>query len=267
MPRLLIALVMLFFCHLMACNNKNQVTVSQKETTHKNKKKPPVALVATEDMCKSSAYENIKGNVPRLKAMLSGKFTVYNTNRDSARQSYSPWLVNEGKDSVVVYTIPVGEANRNGHWLYLYQYMTSLPDEPIYEAFAKLERIDRDSIVAIYYEAPEDFKYSMADILADPKGLFKEFYFDDLLLSETGEKVWYIRQSPLKYYGISNWIDTEEHPRPDLKNGFNRDYYIVAPSNYHFGKEYYTKEKKTVGKTRGARLIRQQMLSEAYNGR
>ena len=138
----------------MACNNKNQSvtlqSVSASSSKKKSKSSQQTTLVAAANMREKSAYENISGNVQRLKAMMCGRFTVYSTSSDPNGRVYSTWLVNEGQDSVVVYTVPVGEASRLGHWLYQCQHMTSLPDEPIHEAFIALKAINRDSIVATY---------------------------------------------------------------------------------------------------------------------
>lgn len=266
-PRVLITILILLLCHLMACNNNNKdVTLGQVKTSSSRTKGKKQEILVVADNTKST-YENIKGNIPRLKAMLSGRFTVYNTESDSAGKNYKPWLVNENTDSILVYTVPVGEASKNGHWLYIYQYMTSLPDDPIYEVFVKLEEINRDSIIATYYEAPDDFEYSIDDILTNPIKLFKEFNFEKLPLSETGETVWYERQSLLRYNGMSNWIPIEKTPRADLENGFKRDYYTITPEVYHFGKEYYNKDKELVVRTKGARLVKQQMLSKDYHGK
>lgn len=264
--QVLVGVLSVLLCCSMACNKKNKEVTLGNVSASKNQK----TLVVTEDMRDKTAYQGIKGNIPRLKAMLCGKFTAYLITVDSTdftKKVYEPWLVNEGNDSVVIYTIPVGEVSRQGHWLYLYQCMTSLPDDPIYQSFVKLEEINRDSIIAIYYDLPNDFEYSINDILMDPKGSFREFNFEQLLVSEIGEKVWYERQALLKYYGWSNWMKTKDAPRPDYKDGYNRDYYIITPYNYIFGKEYSKKDtKKNTIKSVGTLLLKQEMLSQEYIG-
>lgn len=268
------SILVLLCCCWMACNTTSkEVTLSKVNASSSKKKgKEQTTLVATANMRQKSAYENIKGNIPRLKAMMCGRFTVYSTSADPNNTTYSTWLVNDGQDSVLVYTVPVGEAALHGHWLYQSQFMTSLPDVPIHEAFIELKAINRDSIVATYYEVPEDFGRTLDDILRDPKEQFKEFQFENLALSKDGEVVWYERLTPLKFHGRSNWAPTEEpidiEPASKaVREGVSRYYYIITPGNFHYGTEYYDKNRNFIEKDRGYRLLKSQMLSNAYNGR
>lgn len=269
-PQLLVLFAILLLSYLMACNPATKdVTlreVKASSSKKRNKDNTQKVLLFTENMSEASNYEGINGNVPRLKAMLSGSFTAYNLDRDPERKTYMPWLINEDQDSVILCTFPIGEPSKHGHWLYMAQYLTSLPDEPIHVYFVELEEIDRDTILATYYALPEDFEHTTNDILAAPKKMFQEFDFDGLKPVDNGERIWYERRELLKYYGRSHWINTEDPLRADLKDGFNRDYYVVTPGRYHFGKEYYDKSKEFIARTQGYRLVRHKILSKKHRG-
>ena len=230
----------------MACQGTSVLSnpvVSQRKGTEVDN-----MLLYGKDVTASSTYRDVKGNIPRLKAMMSGRFVQYNTVGDAKRKQYSVWKVNGGKDSVVIYQLPVGDPNKDGHWLYHYQYMTSLPNEPVYAAFSKMTEINRDSILAVYYEVPEDFDITIPEIIANPQKAFKDFEFKYLKPSKTGEKVYYNRKTPLNYYGVSRWVKTTSKD-PERKGGYDADYYIVTPSKYFFGKVFYNKDKKYLGPT------------------
>lgn len=261
--------LVLLLCGLWACNNNTEkVTLSKvkaRSSKVKRKKKQDLLVYSTQ-MNAEESYKDIKGNVPRLIAMLSGRFVVQNTYADTARENFSTWLVNEGKDSVLLYAFPVGEPNRDGYWMYMYEYMTSLPESPLVTAFVRFDEINRDSIKATYYEEPQGFDYSLEQLLQEPIALFKEFNFEKLPLSETGELVYYKRETPLKYIGHSRWVETKSK-NPKREGGYDSDYYLVTPGLYSFATSAYDKERVYLGRSQGARLIRQLMLSTTYSHR
>lgn len=61
----------------------------------------------------------IGSNIGRLQAMLSGEFVQY-TRRGTKDDGYyyKLWAINDGKDSVLSYTVPVGDPRKHGYWLY-----------------------------------------------------------------------------------------------------------------------------------------------------
>ncbi len=259
-----IVLVLLFFItYFMACVGPKEKLQEVSASKTKTKKGKNVLLLFDDQVQDKAAYENIKGNIPRLKAMLSGQFVQYNTNADPKREVYSTWYVNEGKDSVMVYQLPVGEPNKVGHWMYHYQYMTSLPNEPVYVYFSKMTEINRDSIVAVYYEVPETFTATIPEILAKPQEIFKNFDFENLKLAETGEVVYYERKTPLKYEGISVLRKTNSKAE-ERQGGFDADYYSVTPEQYQFGIAYYTRDKEPIARTRGERLVKEARVMNEY---
>lgn len=238
-------------------------------TTSKSRNKKAgksVMLLYSDNLSTNAAYEDIKGNIPRLKAMMSGRFVTYNTTADSARKVYSAWKVNEGKDSVMIYQLPIGDPNKDGHWMYSYQYMTSLPEDPVYESFFKMTEINRDSIVAIYYEVPKDFTATIPQILAKPTEVFRDFPFESLEPSKTGEVVYYKRKTPLHYVGISRLLNTGSKI-PEREGGYDADYYIIKPELYSFGTAVYNREKKFLGRTQGTHLMKEAGVQLQFIGR
>lgn len=191
--------------------------------------------VARED----ASYAHIVSNVARLKAMLTGSFVQYNTAGDTTGTKYSVWRVNDGKDSVVIYQIPVGNFQKVGHWMYQCQVMTSLPDEPIYQAFTKLVEISRDTIQEIYYDAPSDFEITLEDLLTKPEALFADINLNELKLSKDPESVLYVRQSPLHFIGKSTLT-----PVPQNKELLKMIRYEVKPQRIEMGIGTFDKNKK-----------------------
>lgn len=270
LSKLSIFILIMFFItyHFIACKGPKEGLENVTASHTKKKAGKDVMLLYSDDVLTKEAYQDIRGNLPRLKAMMAGRFVQHNTNADTARKVYSAWKVNGGKDSIVIYQLPVGDPNRDGHWMYHYQFMTSLPDEPVYAAFSKMTEINRDTIVAVYYELPDGFATSttIPRILAKPETLFKDFDFEELKPSKTGEIVYYDRKSPLEYHGVSRWTDSKS-TNPERAGGYDADYYIVTPERYVFGKEVYNREKKFLGRTRGERLVKEARVQPQYIGR
>lgn len=200
-------------------------------------------LVQSPEIHQDKTFENIKSNTERLCAMLSGEFVQYNYNYNSGE--YYPWLVNDGKDSVIMYTVPVGEPNKIGYWLYYYQFMTSLPNDPIYEVLVHLQELNRDSIKAVYYEAPEDFNPPINEFLNKPSTAFSGVNFDDLKVSIDDEKVMYVRQNPLFFIGTSNLM-----PNIQIPGDYRVDYYEVKPSTYNYQIHEYDEDNTSKQKNR-----------------
>ncbi|MFK7797051.1 MAG: hypothetical protein AB8E82_06330 [Aureispira sp.] len=263
LPFIPLVFLLTSYCFI-ACqgtSNLGNPEVSQRKGTEVDN-----MLLYGKDVTAPSTYRDVKGNIPRLKAMISGRFVQYNTVGDTKRKKYSVWKVNGGKDSVVIYQLPVGEPNKDGHWVYHYQFMTSLPNDPVYTAFSKMTEINRDSIVAVYYEVPDDFKTTIPEIIAEPQKAFKDFEFKRLKLSKTGEKVYYNRKTPLNYYGVSRWMNTTSK-NPERKGGYDADYYIVTPNKYFFGKVLYSKDRKYLGPTVQDYLVKEARVKSEWISR
>lgn len=211
----------LFFIVLWSCS-------TVKETT---------SLMTGKEIYADETYQQIQKNENRLHAMLAGKFVQYN----KASGDYKTWMVNGGNDSVVIYFIPVGNPAKDGLWLYHYQLMTSLPNEPIYEAFSKLEVIDRDTTRGVYYEAPDDFNVPIETLLENPKTAFETIDFDKLERSRVGEEVLYFREKALYFTGESQFIRKDANGKE--YGHFLKDHYEVSPSGMTYNTYYYNADK------------------------
>ena len=199
-------------------------------------------------------YSSIVKSEARLHAMSAGKYVMY----ENTTGKYRPWLVNEGKDSVVIYNIPAGEPTKDGLWMYSCQVLTSLPNAPIYKAFFKLEAIDRDTIKSVYYEAPDDFDISLDKILLHPKNAFQEISFDQLKLSKDGEQVTYLKKGTLLFEGESPEMTgktTKEYGH------YMKDYYTISPNAILYNRYLYNKDKTNFEKG-DHKLVKIQEINE-----
>ncbi len=234
----------LFLCFalLVACGKTKTTTEKPSKATAKNKSKS--LLHTGPQVREDESYAHIVNSVARLKAMLCGVFVHYNTTSDPEGETYSAWMVNDGHDSVMVYTFPVGEPNKIGHWIYTYQIMTSLPDDPIYVSFAKLTELDRETIKCAFYALPEDFETSLERLLEDPKAYLSKIDVSTLESSEEEEDLLYSKQTPLDYRA-----ETEKkgvNPK-DSKVRFVTTYQEIKPNRINFGFKQYDENKKLLG--------------------
>ena len=223
-----LSLLVLFFC-VQSCGSTSQST----------SKKVKGVWETNDVIYQDETYSSISGNVQRLYAMLCGKFIHY--NRSNPKRELKAWTVNGGKDSVMVYIMPVGDPNKVGHWLYYYQIMTSLPDEPIYEAFSKLEVVDRDTIRSVYYDAPTNFNVPLEELVSNPKAAFAQVKLGELSLSSYGEVVTYVRKTPLHFEGKSRLM--QDHQNEHL---LRIEKYGIKPQGHSYQSLRYNKEKELV---------------------
>lgn len=180
------------------------------------------------DVLDVESYRNIRSNIARVQAMLVGEFVQH--TRVGNEDEYKTWMVNDKQDSVMLYSIPVAEPNKNGYWLYHYQIMTSLPDEPIYEVFEKLIEVDRDSIKSVYYLAPKDFNLPLNELIKKHENSFSDIKFDELEMDEDGG--YYIRQNALFF---KSQTAIEKGP----KSFYIEEIYNVYPNQIVFATVYY----------------------------
>lgn len=200
-------------------------------------------------------YQSIKSNVARLRGLLSGKFVQYvvppsflvkdsleNINgimelkdpskaislTEFTQNKYITWLVNEQKDSIIMYSIPVGNPNKDGYWLYHYQILTSLPNEPVYEVFEQFTERNRDSITSVYYSVPEDFNVPLEQLLANYKVEFEIIEFKKLE-ERAGETGLYLRQNPLFFKDEGPLVSYDPNSTVHQKN-----IYEIYPEYYYY---------------------------------
>ena len=76
-------------------------------------------------------YKKLDGNLERLFHLRQGVFRQKNKTKSGELKS---WYVNSGQDSVMLYTVALGNKYRDGYWLLHYQFMSNLPDMPVYPA-------------------------------------------------------------------------------------------------------------------------------------
>ena len=208
---------------------------------------------ATED----ATYTTIKGTLPRLHAILAGKFVQQNTARDPEGKEYKTWLVNEGKDSVLIYHIPAGDPEKDGYWMYNCQIMTSLPNEPLHANLSLLSIIDRDTIQSTSYPIPINFHHTLNDVLKNPEKAFKTIDFK--ALSQTsGQKQLYIRESPIHYKSEMPLISTINK---EGTKQYRATYFLIRPQMIAFGFNIYDEHKNLLEKTPEERLVKQAMVS------
>jgi hypothetical protein len=186
-------------------------------------------------------YLAIDGNIGRLHAMLTGQFVqkIRRAIDQHDNDIYETWLVNDDKDSVMLYSFPLGNEAKIGHWIYHYQIMTTLPNEPVYESFEHLEIIDRDSIKSTYYKPPSDFNIPLKDLVKNYQRSFDEIELNKLTIDEDGGT--YVRQERLFFNNIAGIVADEVE-----KGAYKRDVYGVYPTEV-FYKTIFFKDKE--GKT------------------
>lgn len=196
-------------------------------------------------------YTNIQGALPRLQAMICGKYMQLTLSRDPEKKKYSPWRTRDGEDSMMIYQIPIGDHHKVGYWIYHYQFLTSLPNQPIYQAFSKMEVVNRDTIKAVYYEVPDGFKLDFNQKVSAIKASLEEIKWDKLKEKDE-EVVFYERQNLIKYKGHSIL-----RPYTKAKEEYYvRDFYIVGYNETLFGLEFFNKKGQSLVKNPAEKLLK-----------
>lgn len=224
-----------------------------------NKKNENTLLVTGDEIMQEETYANIKGTVTRLQAILCGKYTHYILNRDTlSEQKYAAWLVNDGMDSIMHYYLPIADRNREGHWIYIYHYMTSLPDDPTFSIFLKLTPISRDTVRGDFYEIPDDFEQNIQEILTDPQEAFKGIDFFKVEKMKPNNSLNYIRKTPIQFIGVQTDWEQAEVEGTDIK--FIQRHYDTKPNQVHYYKAGYDGNKEFITQTKGEFYIKKAMI-------
>ncbi|BDS09927.1 hypothetical protein [Aureispira anguillae] len=219
-------------------------TVTKKQQTKHQKPKGIFVYEAAE--LREEQYRNIKGAVPRLRAMMCGKFVhQILTKNEEGVIKYETWHTKDGEDSMMIYQVPVGDPHKIGYWIYNCQYLTSLPDNPVYQTFSKLEAVNRDTIKAVSYEVPEGFKLDVTQKTAAFKASLEKIEWKGLKLYNGGSVKYYERQTIIKYNGQSIMKAKELEKHKKIKYVIN--YSNVEMDRILFGSRYYDKDKKFLG--------------------
>lgn len=192
------------------------------------------------EVCQDEFFMPLKTNISRFHQLNQGKFVHYKTVKrmigkedgsEEAVYSNELWLnrKDENNDSVLLYSFPVGEPSKDGYWVYYYQFMTALPNEPLYEAFINFKEESRDVIKGIFYDSPDTFNVPIADLLENPNAHFSNLDLSLLPLSKTGEGAYYRRESPTHFKGESKIYINHQN-----KSSFRKDFYQVIPEGIRF---------------------------------
>jgi len=191
-----------------------------------------------------SYYENFGNNIARLHQLMLGTFVAYSLSEER-------WKVSE-EDSVVLYSIPIGDITKQGYWIFSYEFMTSLPNNPIYTSIKQVRQIDRDTMEIFYYEVPSKFR--LVDILKN-NDLIKNI--DVKKLVKTNKKTIYVRQSPTHFVGNSDLYEDKE-----LKC-LRQNSYDVSPSIYKVSTSFFsTKDKSPLKKENRPNLMLRRLMPD-----
>lgn len=174
-------------------------------------------------------YQDLKRNIVRLHHLMQGTFTAYAQTQDAKLKS---WNVSEG-DSVVLCTVPLGDVDRHGYWIYSYEFMTSLPDKPIYTAIKEIKQVSRDTFDVLYYTTKSAIDLTLKDVL-DQKKLNSKIQIDSLVLKE--KKVRYIKKSTANFVGHSAQYEDRE------LRCLRQNIYDVSPNFYKVETTFYDKQ-------------------------
>lgn len=169
-------------------------------------------------------YQKYQRNIDRLYQMLQGTFISYNKKDQNVK--LTPWLVGSNQDSVITYSIPIKEPAKDGYWLICYQFITGLPDEPIYCALQKLTVIDRDTFLSEFFEPPVKIKLSA--IIKDLEEVDQSINLKGLV--QIDEIITYYRKEITIFKGHSNIY--KNHQTPYLT--YRRENYEVHPDKHMF---------------------------------
>jgi hypothetical protein len=190
----------------------------------------------TVDIFNKEYYNSASNNLERLQRLLSGVFVFYH---DDVDKKTVKWVVNENQDSIMAYTMPVGNVNKIGYWVYNVQFMTSIPNKPIYSNFTHLIQKSRDTILAVSYLPKEHV--TPAEAFQKGKDAFLDVEFKKL---EKSEEVLFVKKNNTLFNGQSN-LHPYKHKRKDIKESeFKIDYYNVGMKKTILYSIYYPEEEK-----------------------
>lgn len=182
---------------------------------------------ATPTVFDEAYYQNLEKNIVRLHHLMQGTFTVHTQSA-----TRTTWSVSDG-DSVILCNVALGEPAKQGYWILSYEFMTSLPDEPIYTSIKQLVQLDRDTVDVYYYEPAHPLTLTLADVL-DHQRLTAQIDFDQLIKRD--KQVRYVRQTSAHFMGQSLiYLD------PD-RDCLRQNNYDISPAFYQVNTNFYDKE-------------------------
>lgn len=169
----------------------------------------------------------LQQKIVNLKDLMQGTFVAHAKYKDGQLR---PWRVTGGEDSVVLYSIEIIKNELEGDWIYSYEFMTSMPNDPIYTSIKQIKKVAPDIFQISYYLPPE--KFTLKEILTDGY-LATKIDFDKL--KKTDKKVDYIRKEQALFEGKSIlYEDKDCHCQ-------RQNTYLISPNYYEVYTDFYTK--------------------------
>lgn len=184
---------------------------------------------STSSVFEEAYYQDLQKNIVRLHHLLQGTFTAH---AGSQTNEITSWTLSEG-DSVVLYSVPLGDVDKDGYWIYSYEFMTSLPDAPIYTSIKRLEQLNRDTVDVYYYDSKAPLAIQLIDLI-DLSRLNEKINLDDLV--QRDKRVRYARQSSSHFVGTSLMYED-----PD-RHCLRQNVYDISPNFYQVKATFYDKE-------------------------
>lgn len=226
-------LIVLFFSVLVSCGS-----VPKSNTGKKNIEENPTVFEA-------GYYQNLGKNIKRLHHLMQGTFIAH---KEGSAKTLESWTVSEG-DSVILYSVPLGEVGKQGYWIYSYEFMTSLPDEPIYSTIKQIKQPSRDTLEVLYYKTKTPIKVGLSDVI-DPKILNEKIRINELVLMD--KKVVYVKKTAAQFLGYSRTYEDKQF------DCLRQNKYDLSPNFYKVEAVFFDKEneKELPLKNRPSILVR-----------
>jgi len=174
-------------------------------------------------------YQDLGKNILRLHNLMQGTFIAHSAETDENLKS---WAVSGG-DSVVLLVTPLGEIAKDGYWTYSYEFMTSLPDDPIYTSIKQIKQISRDSFNVFYYKVPT--KLRLKEVL--DKNILNETIKIDQLVA-VDKSTLYVKNTAANFLGNSVMYEDKQC------RCLRQNSYDLKPNFYKVQTDYYDKETK-----------------------
>jgi len=174
-------------------------------------------------------YQNLGKNIKRLHHLMQGTFVAHKEYKTKALES---WMVSEG-DSVILYNVPLGEVEKHGYWIYSYEFMTSLPNEPIYTSIKQIKQRSRDTLEVLYYKTKNPIDLKLNEVI-NKEVLNKKIKTDELIL--INKKVVYVKESAAEFVGYSKIYEDKQF------NCLRKNKYDLSPSYYKVEAVFFDKE-------------------------
>lgn len=94
----------------------------------------------------SEYYMQFNSPELRLAHLMCGTFSCYR------KKTNSLFTVNKGKDSIIAFTVIVGDPNIDGTWVYKESVMSHFPEEPLFQLFQQIKQESPDSLTIYEYK-------------------------------------------------------------------------------------------------------------------